>query len=160
MDCTQFFIISTGKAKYQHLELTVLLLVIKPVGFIPATVNISKDLDALKIQAIPTIEGTDSILDGNYQARQHALSKCAVATLRKGFSVFAVQHGWWCASSDTAENTFDKYGKYTTEVTVKEVLRETMFIYSVRINKLISLIYTDLKVFVGVASLDGLIYDM
>ena len=65
-------------------------------------------------RAIPTIEGSDSILDGNYEARQHALSKCAVAALRKGFSMFAVQHGGWCASSDTAGNTFDKYGKYTT----------------------------------------------
>ncbi|XP_068694508.1 uncharacterized protein [Montipora foliosa] len=60
-------------------------------------------------RAIPPIEGPP--LDDNYQARKHAISKCAVATLRKGFQVFAVQDGGWCASSNTAENTFDKYGK-------------------------------------------------
>lgn len=62
-------------------------------------------------RAIPTIEGSDPILDGNYRVRRNAISKCAVATLQKKYDVFAVQHGGWCAASKTAGNTFDKYGK-------------------------------------------------
>lgn len=50
-------------------------------------------------------------MDGGYQSRQHAISKCAVAALRKGFQMFAVQDSGWCASSDTVENTFDKHGR-------------------------------------------------
>ena len=38
--------------------------------------------------------------------------KCAVAAMRKGYKMFAVQHGGWCAASATAYKTFDKYGKY------------------------------------------------
>ena len=37
--------------------------------------------------------------------------KCAVAAMRAGYGVFAVQHGGWCAASATADETFDKYGK-------------------------------------------------
>ena len=33
--------------------------------------------------------------------------------MKKGYSMFAVQHGGWCAASDTAPKTFDKYGKST-----------------------------------------------
>jgi len=31
--------------------------------------------------------------------------------MRKGYSMFAVQDGGWCAASATAPQTFDKYGK-------------------------------------------------
>ncbi|XP_044165741.1 uncharacterized protein LOC114963329 isoform X1 [Acropora millepora] len=62
-------------------------------------------------RAIPTIEGSDPVLDGNYKVRRNAISKCAVATLQKRYGVFAVQDGGWCAASKTAGNTFDKYGK-------------------------------------------------
>jgi len=62
-------------------------------------------------RAIPTIEGKDPILDGPYRSRKNAIAKCAIAARRKGFYMFALQHGGWCASSATAEKTFDKYGK-------------------------------------------------
>ena len=62
-------------------------------------------------RAIPTIEGSDPVLDGNYKVRRNAISKCAVATLQKSYGVFAVQDGGWCAAAKTAGNTFDKYGK-------------------------------------------------
>ncbi len=62
-------------------------------------------------RAIPTIEGKDSILDGSYGSRQNAIAKCAVAARKRGFQMFAVQNGGWCATSATAEKTFDKYGK-------------------------------------------------
>ena len=62
-------------------------------------------------RAIPTIEGTDPILDGGYRSRQNAIAKCAIAASKNGYHMFAVQHGGWCAASATAENTFDKYDK-------------------------------------------------
>ena len=62
-------------------------------------------------RAIPALEGKDTILDGPYRSRKSAIAKCAIASRRKGFRMFALQHGGWCASSATAEKTFDKYGK-------------------------------------------------
>lgn len=63
-------------------------------------------------RAIQPLEGEDSILDGSYGFRQNPIAKCAVAAMRKGYKIFAVQHGGWCAASATAYKTFDKYGKY------------------------------------------------
>ena len=33
--------------------------------------------------------------------------------MRKGYSMFAIQNGGWCAASSTMQQTFDKYGKST-----------------------------------------------
>ena len=60
--------------------------------------------------AIRTVEGTDPILDGPYETRKNAIVKCAVAAMRMGFRMFAVQNGGWCAASDTAPSTYYKYG--------------------------------------------------
>lgn len=65
------------------------------------------------IRAIPTLEGKDSILDRSYKYRVNPIAKCAVAAIRAGYSMFAVQNGGWCAASATAPQTFDKYGKST-----------------------------------------------
>ncbi|XP_078687317.1 uncharacterized protein LOC144919676 [Branchiostoma floridae x Branchiostoma belcheri] len=65
-------------------------------------------------RAIPTLEGLDSILDGsNYQKRTDAIRKCRDAAANKGFTVFAVQNGGWCASSPNALQTYQKYGPST-----------------------------------------------
>ena len=64
-------------------------------------------------RAINTLEGTDAILDRSYGSRKHPLAKCAVAAMRKGYNIFAVQNGGWCAASATAAQAFDKYGKST-----------------------------------------------
>ena len=61
-------------------------------------------------RAIMTLEGTDSILDGNYWTRRDPIAKCAVAAMRKGYNMFAVQNGGWCASSANARDTYRKYG--------------------------------------------------
>ena len=53
------------------------------------------------------------MLDGSYQARQDSIEKCYKAAKKRGFHIFAVQNGGWCASSATAGNTFNKYGKST-----------------------------------------------
>ncbi|XP_078381198.1 retinoschisin-like [Oculina patagonica] len=63
--------------------------------------------------AVPTIEGQDSILDGSYKARRNAIEKCYRAAKKRGFRVFAVQDGGWCATSASAAKTFRKYGKST-----------------------------------------------
>ena len=62
-------------------------------------------------RAIPTLEGQDSILDGGYTARKDAIEKCYQVAKKRGFQVFAVQNGGWCAASRLAAITFNKYGK-------------------------------------------------
>ena len=64
-------------------------------------------------RAILPLEGKDPILDGVYWARENPIEKCAVAAIRAGYGMFAVQNGGWCAASATAPKTFDKYGKST-----------------------------------------------
>ena len=65
-------------------------------------------------RAIPTLEDTDSVLDGGaflYQRRQNAIVKCAVAARKRGFPAFALQDGGWCAASADVLETFNKYGE-------------------------------------------------
>ena len=65
-------------------------------------------------RAIPTLEDTDSVLDGGalkYEERQNAIVKCAVAARKRGFPAFALQDDGWCAASAKALETFNKYGK-------------------------------------------------
>ncbi|XP_077978220.1 uncharacterized protein LOC144433736 [Glandiceps talaboti] len=61
-------------------------------------------------RAVPTLEGEDDGLDGNYRRREDAVLKCAEAARKRGFKVFAVQNGGWCASSGDAGDTYKKYG--------------------------------------------------
>ena len=56
----------------------------------------------------------DPILDGQYAQRQNAIDKCAVAALKKKYSVFAVQHGGQCFGGSAAEKSFGKHGKSTS----------------------------------------------
>ena len=53
-------------------------------------------------------------MDGSYSSRANAIAKCAVAAMRAGYSMFAVQDGGWCAACAIAPQTFDKYGKSTS----------------------------------------------
>ena len=62
-------------------------------------------------RAIPTLEGKDPILDGQYSSRKNPIAKCALAARKRGYRMFAIQDGGWCASSATARKTFNKYGK-------------------------------------------------
>ena len=59
------------------------------------------------------MEGTDPISDGSYGTRKDPIAKCAVAAMRKGYIMFAVQNGGWCAASGNAPHTFNEYGKST-----------------------------------------------
>ena len=49
-------------------------------------------------------------MDGSYSSRTAPITKCALAAMRAGYSMFAVQNGGRCAASATALQTFDKYG--------------------------------------------------
>ena len=53
-------------------------------------------------RAIRRLEEKDGILDGSYESRKNPIAKCAVAAMRAGYSMFAVQNGGWCAASATA----------------------------------------------------------
>ena len=64
-------------------------------------------------RAIPELEEKDGILDESFGSRKNPIAKCAVAAMRAGYSMFAVQAGGWCAASATASQTYDKYGKST-----------------------------------------------
>ena len=50
-------------------------------------------------------------MDGAYWTRLDPIEKCYRATKKRGFHVFAVQNGGWCATSANAFRTFSKYGK-------------------------------------------------
>ena len=57
------------------------------------------------------LEGKDAdILDGNYTLRTDAIGKCALAAMKRGYEVFAVQDGGLCLVSGTISPTFNKYG--------------------------------------------------
>ena len=61
-------------------------------------------------RAVPTIEGTHPLLKDSFLTRENAVEKCAEVTRSRGWNVFAVQDGGWCASSPTAHLTYKKYG--------------------------------------------------
>jgi len=52
-------------------------------------------------------------LDGSYGNREDPINKCYRVAKKRGFRLFAVQHGGWCAGSASAPQTFDKYGTST-----------------------------------------------
>ena len=62
-------------------------------------------------RAIQILEGLDLTLAGWYPSRKNPTAKCAVAAMRAGYSMFAVQNGGQCFGSATAHLTFDKYGE-------------------------------------------------
>ncbi|XP_019630028.1 PREDICTED: uncharacterized protein LOC109474217 [Branchiostoma belcheri] len=65
-------------------------------------------------RAIPILEGTDSLLDGDYQSRHHAIQKCYQVALSRGFPMFSVQDGGQCFGSADGLNTYNRYGPTTT----------------------------------------------
>ncbi|XP_078607085.1 uncharacterized protein LOC144879470 [Branchiostoma floridae x Branchiostoma japonicum] len=64
-------------------------------------------------RAIPTLEKTDARLDGDFFTRNNPIEKCYQVALSRGFPVFALQAGGWCAGSADAHTTHSKYGPST-----------------------------------------------
>ena len=60
---------------------------------------------------IRSLEETDPILDGSYHSRDSPIAKCAVAAIRAGYRMFAVQDGGRCVASATAPQTFNSSGE-------------------------------------------------
>lgn len=56
------------------------------------------------------MEGTHQLLKGSFLTRKNAVEKCAEVTRSRGWKVFAVQDGGWCASSPTAHLTYNRHG--------------------------------------------------
>jgi len=59
---------------------------------------------------IPSLEGQDPVLDGDYTTRKDAARKCALAAKKQGHKVYVVMSDGQCSSgADTAKN-FAKLG--------------------------------------------------
>ena len=71
------------------------------VTFLLGYVSVGCYKDTGLDRAIPTLEGKDPILDGAYWLRDNPTAKCAVAAIRRGHHMFAVQNSGWCAASNT-----------------------------------------------------------
>ena len=62
-------------------------------------------------RAIPQLDGKSRLLRGNYQRRRFAIEKCVLESAKRGYRVFGVQNGGWCASGPHAHKTYAKYGR-------------------------------------------------
>ena len=67
-------------------------------------------IDRLYVPAIPTMEGKDPILDGSYWDRKDPVRKCFIASVKRGYKVFAVQNNR-CYSGPEAHKTYAMHGK-------------------------------------------------
>jgi len=63
------------------------------------------------VRAIPSMERGDVLLRDRYSQRKHAIQKCAVAALTRGYKMFAIQDGGMCVGSPNAHKVHGKYGK-------------------------------------------------
>ncbi|KAL5248013.1 hypothetical protein ACHWQZ_G017250 [Mnemiopsis leidyi] len=72
-------------------------------------------VDVESPRAINSLEGDGEVVhilgSGDYWFRTDAYNKCLEAALYLGYHVFALQAGGWCASSPTAESTYNQYGE-------------------------------------------------
>ncbi|XP_019639952.1 PREDICTED: uncharacterized protein LOC109481804 [Branchiostoma belcheri] len=64
-------------------------------------------------RAIPSLEGSDSRLDGYYRYRGNPIQKCHDVAVSRGFKVFALHHSGECLSGPDAESTYMMYGRST-----------------------------------------------
>ncbi|KAI8494170.1 hypothetical protein Bbelb_279300, partial [Branchiostoma belcheri] len=64
-------------------------------------------------RAIPSLEGSDSRLDGYYRSRQNPIQKCHDVAVSRGFKVFALHYSGECLSGPNAESTYMMYGRST-----------------------------------------------
>ena len=81
-------------------------------------------------RAIPSLEGQDPVLDGDYNTRQDAVRKCALAATKRGHKVYVVMSNGQCSSgADTVKN-FAKFGHGESECsTMMDIHRVYNFHY-------------------------------
>ncbi|XP_078364962.1 uncharacterized protein LOC144649346 [Oculina patagonica] len=63
----------------------------------------------LPVRAMESLEGQDHLLDGNYKSRKHAIEKCLLVGIGRGYEVVGIQDGGMCVGSATLRG-FNKYG--------------------------------------------------
>ncbi|XP_047129194.1 uncharacterized protein LOC100207237 isoform X3 [Hydra vulgaris] len=66
-------------------------------------------------RAVATLEGLTTLLDGPYKNRADAIKKCYEVSKQRGFAIFAIQDGGWCAA-----NNGESYKKYGSSNDCKE----------------------------------------
>ncbi|XP_020609112.1 uncharacterized protein LOC110047687 [Orbicella faveolata] len=97
-------------------------------------------------RAVPTMEGTHQLLKESFLTRKDAVAKCAEVTRSRGWKVFAVQDGGWCASSPTAHLTYNKYGTAVNCVDGKGgMFANDVYIINAYYTGVCSIFYTNLE---------------
>ena len=76
------------------------------------TLGCFKDSQA---RAIPSLEGQDPVLDGDYTTRQDAARKCALAATKRGHKVYVVMSDGQCSSGADTAKSFAQFGHGKTE---------------------------------------------
>ena len=71
-------------------------------------------------RVIPSLEGQDPVLDGNYTTRHDVIRKCALGATRRGNQVFAVMGDGQCASGPDTDKNFVKFGYGKSECSTME----------------------------------------
>ena len=61
-------------------------------------------LEDAQAVGIPSLEGQDPVLDGNYFPRENHIAKCALAAHKRGHKVFVVMADGQCASDGLFRN--------------------------------------------------------
>ena len=56
------------------------------------------------------MEGNSSTLDGHYLTRENPIQKCYNLARSLGYTIFSIQDGGYCSTSDVAVSTYDMYG--------------------------------------------------
>lgn len=78
-------------------------------SFIPEYYELGCYEENSKARAVPSIEGSDALLKGNYKTRKDAIEKCAEVARATGMVIFALSSGGQCAAADDLKN-YKKYG--------------------------------------------------
>ena len=61
-------------------------------------------------RTIPSLEGQDPVLDGDYTIRQDAVRKCVLAAKKRGHKVIVVMANGQCSSGADTAKIFAKFG--------------------------------------------------
>lgn len=80
-----------------------------------------ESVGCFKDSSTRAIEGVDGkyhddfpsgfLLYYDYKTRHQAIQRCAVFAKLKGYKMFGIQDGGFCATSATAHETYNKYGE-------------------------------------------------
>ena len=72
-------------------------------------------LEDSQARAVPSLEGQDPVLDGDYTTRQDAVRKCALAAKKREHKAFVVMSDGQCSSGTDTAKSFAKFRRGETE---------------------------------------------